>query len=99
MTNYLNIVGLCFRAGKCTIGEDAILKSVRNRKAELVLLAQDIGDQTKKKLTDKCTYYQVPFLIVKEDRDTLSQAIGKSQRVAVAILDKGFAEKIQSLVG
>lgn len=99
MSNYLNILGLSFRAGKCTTGEDAIIRDIRNQKAKLILLASDIGKQTKKKITDKCNYYKVPYLIVNEDREILSQKIGKSQRVAIAILDTGFAKKIQSFFG
>lgn len=98
-SNYLNLLGLAYRAGKCSLGEDAILRDVRSSKAKLVLLANDIGYQTKKKLTDKCHSYNVPCIIVDEDRESLSNAIGKSHRVAVAILDAGFAKKFQSLLG
>lgn len=93
------MLGIAYRARKLSLGEDIILRDVRSGKAKLVLLANDIGPQTKKKLTDKCKYYEVPLIIVEEDREALSNAIGKSQRVAVAILDAGFAEKIQSLIG
>ncbi|WP_010649251.1 L7Ae/L30e/S12e/Gadd45 family ribosomal protein [Oceanobacillus massiliensis] len=97
-SNYLNMIGLAYRAGKCTLGEESILKDIRSNRAKLVLLASDIGPQTKKKLMDKCQYYKVPFLIA-DDRETLSHAVGKSHRVAIAILDAGFATKIKSLLG
>lgn len=92
------MIGLAQRAGKCSLGEETIVKSIRNKKAKLVLLASDTGLQTRKKITDKCKTYEVPFAIV-DDRETLSNAIGKSQRVAVAIVDTGFATKIKSLLG
>ncbi|MGM8211714.1 L7Ae/L30e/S12e/Gadd45 family ribosomal protein [Virgibacillus sp. W0430] len=98
-SNYLNLVGLAIRARKCSVGEENIVKDIQKNRAKLVLLANDIGAQTKKKLTDKCNYYGVPFAIITEDREALSQAIGKSKRVAVAILDAGFAAKIKSLLG
>ncbi|AUJ26642.1 MULTISPECIES: L7Ae/L30e/S12e/Gadd45 family ribosomal protein [Virgibacillus] len=96
--NYLNLLGLAFRAGKCSLGEDAILKDIRSRRAVLVLLANDIGPQTKKKITDKCKTYKIPYVIV-DDRETISNAIGKTQRVAIAILDAGFAAKMNTLLG
>ncbi|RDW17800.1 YlxQ family RNA-binding protein [Oceanobacillus chungangensis] len=96
--SYLNLIGLAYRARKCSLGEELIVKDIQNQRAKLVLLASDIGPQTKKKLMDKCSYYNVPVVIV-DDRETLSNAIGKSQRVAVGILDAGFATKIQSLLG
>ncbi|GIO26192.1 L7Ae/L30e/S12e/Gadd45 family ribosomal protein [Ornithinibacillus bavariensis] len=97
--NYLNIVGLAFRAGKCSTGEETIVKDIQKRKAKLILIANDVGPQTRKKITDKCNSYGVPFIVVADDRDTLSDAIGKSQRVAIAILDEGFAGKLKSLLG
>ncbi|MGM0940073.1 MAG: YlxQ family RNA-binding protein [Bacillota bacterium] len=97
-SNYLNLLGLAYRAGKCVLGEDAILKEIRSNRAKLVLLANDIGPQTRKKLTDKCKTYEIPYVIV-DDRDTISKAIGKAQRVAIAIIDAGFAAKFKSLLG
>ncbi|WP_085992378.1 YlxQ family RNA-binding protein [Oceanobacillus senegalensis] len=97
-SNYLNLIGLAYRARKCSLGEETILKDIQKKRAKLVLLASDTGPQTKKKLTDKCKFYNVPFVVV-DDRETLASAIGKSQRVAIAILDAGFANKIQSLLG
>lgn len=96
--NYLNMIGLAYRARKCSLGEETIVKDIQQQKAKLVLIASDIGLQTRKKLTDKCKFYDVPFVIV-DDKETLSHAIGKSHRVAIAILDAGFATKIKSLLG
>ncbi|UJL48242.1 ribosomal L7Ae/L30e/S12e/Gadd45 family protein [Virgibacillus sp. NKC19-16] len=96
--SYLNILGLAFRAGKCSLGEETIVKDIQKNRAMLVLLANDIGPQTYKKLTNKCKTYEIPFRIV-DDRETMSNAIGKSHRVAIAILDAGFAAKIKSLLG
>lgn len=96
-SNYLQIVGLAFRAGRCSIGEETVIKAVQGKNAKLVLLANDISDQTRKKITDKCKTYNIPAVTV-DDRETLGHSIGKSQRVAIAILDVGFARKIQSLL-
>ncbi|UOQ43018.1 YlxQ family RNA-binding protein [Halobacillus salinarum] len=97
MNKHLNLLGLAVRAGQCTIGEEAIVRDIQKQKAKIVLLAGDIGTQTKKKLTDKCSYYHIPYYMV-EERDTLSHAIGKEGRVAIAVLDHGFAKKLQSLL-
>lgn len=95
--NYLNLIGISMRAGKCISGIDSIIEKIQNRNVFLVLIANDCSTGTKKKLTDKCQSYQVPFYEV-TDRYTLGNAIGKEERVAIAISDKGFATKIQSLV-
>ncbi|MFA1820635.1 YlxQ family RNA-binding protein [Virgibacillus oceani] len=97
-SNYLNLIGLANRAGKCSTGEETIIKDIKSERAKLVLLASDTGPQTRKKITNKCKSYNVPFEIA-DDSDTLSHAIGKHKRVAVAILDAGFANKIKSILG
>ncbi|MUV39921.1 putative ribosomal protein in infB 5'region [Lentibacillus sp. JNUCC-1] len=96
-SKYLNLLGLAFRAGKCSLGEEVIVKDIQRQHAKLVLIASDTGQRTRKKLLDKCKTYNIPAIIV-DDRDTLSHAIGKSQRVAIAILDKGFASKLETLL-
>ncbi|WP_082234158.1 YlxQ family RNA-binding protein [Halobacillus massiliensis] len=95
--SYLNLLGIANRAGKLTLGEEQIVKDIQRNKAKLVLMASDTGNQTKKKLTDKCSFYDIPCYVV-DDRDVFSQAIGKSGRVAIAVLDQGFANKLQSLL-
>lgn len=95
--NYLNMVGLAYRARKCSTGEDTIVKDIQSSRAKLVLIANDIGPQTKKKITDKCRTNEIPCFEV-DDRGTLGHAIGKHERVAVAILDVGFAKKIKTLL-
>lgn len=96
-TSYLQFLGLAVRARKVVIGEQQITKEIQSKKARLVLLAADIGEQTRKKITDKCKFYDIPYVFV-DDRETLSQAIGSSGRVAVAIMDKGFASKLEKLL-
>lgn len=95
--DYLNLLGLAFRAGKCTIGEESVIKDIQRKKAKLVLIAKDTGPQTRKKVMDKCGSYQIPYKIA-DDRDTISQAIGKTGRVVIAITDKGFADKLKSML-
>ncbi|MBM7572064.1 YlxQ family RNA-binding protein [Aquibacillus albus] len=95
--DYLNLLGLAIRARKCTLGEESIIRDIQKKNAKLVLIASDTGPHTRKKLTDKCKYYNIPYRTV-HDRDTLSKAIGKSGRVAIALLDQGFASKITSLL-
>ena len=95
---HLNILGLAYRARKCSIGEDVIVKDIQHKRAKLVLLASDTGPHTRKKMMNKCKTYEIPIVILNDSRSELAHAIGKSQRVAVAILDQGFATKIQSLL-
>ena len=87
--SYLNLLGIANRAGKCVFGEEQIIKEIQQGQSKLVILANDIGPQTKKKLTDKCNFYHIPYVFA-DDRETLSHAVGKSSRVAISIQDNGF---------
>ncbi|MGP4072207.1 L7Ae/L30e/S12e/Gadd45 family ribosomal protein [Piscibacillus sp. B03] len=97
MAQYLNLLGLAFRAGKVSLGEDNILKDIRSKQATLVLIASDASDNTKKKLTDKCKSYQVPYRFV-GSRVEISNALGKHDRVAACINDEGFTKKFLQLI-
>lgn len=94
---WMSLLGLANRARKLISGEELVIKEVRSGKAKLVLLALDASANTEKKISDKCSFYKVPIKRV-ENRSMLGQAIGKEARVAVAVLDEGFARKLQTLL-
>lgn len=93
----LSLLGLASRARKVLTG-DTLLKSIKQKKVEIVLIANDASDNTKKKFMDKCHYYHIPYYLF-SNVDHLSIAIGKDNRVCVGICDKGFAMKIKSIIG
>lgn len=95
---YLNLLGLANAARKIVTGE-TLIKQIRAKKISLVLIAQNASENTKKKITDKCHYYNIPYYIMDEDSDILGKAIGKENRVAVGIADRGFAKKIKEIIG
>ena len=89
----LSLLGLCTRARKLVSGA-SVLDAVRSHKACLVLYASDASERTKKQIRDKTTYYGVEAIEV-NDSEMLSAAIGKSGRMAVAIIESGLAKKIK----
>lgn len=91
------LLGLAYRARKIIAGEELVIKEVRSGQAKLVLLSSDASSNTEKKITDKCSYYNVPLYKV-ESREQLGNAIGKEARVVVAVLDEGFASKLKTLL-
>lgn len=92
---FSNLLGLARRAGKLISGEQQVLQSIRSQKAKLIVVSTDLGAATQKRISDKCTTYQIPLLAFMT-RETLSQAIGQS-RSAVAIEDQGFAKALLKL--
>jgi ribosomal protein L7Ae-like RNA K-turn-binding protein len=94
---WMSILGLANRARKIISGEELTVKQIQSGKAKLILLSADASPNTTKKITDKCKSYEVPLKMV-EDRHLLGQAIGKEARVVVAVLDNGFANRLESLL-
>ena len=70
---------------------------IRAKRVFFVIITSDASDNTKKKISDKCRYYQVEY-VIDGSSDLLSNAIGKN-RVAVGIIDRGFADSIKSKIG
>jgi ribosomal protein L7Ae-like RNA K-turn-binding protein len=93
----LSLMGLAVRGRNLTSGEDQVLDAIRSGKAFLVVVAKDASDNTKKLFNDKCTYYEVPIRTW-GTREQLGHAIGKEMRASVAITEKGFAEKLVTLM-
>ncbi|UCZ51685.1 YlxQ family RNA-binding protein [Bacillus shivajii] len=94
---WINFLGLIFRARKLITGEELVTKAVQKNNVYFVIISKDASENTKKKLTDKCKYYNVPYAVI-SDRQTIGQAIGKGERVVVAVEDQGFAKKIKSII-
>ena len=88
----LSSLGLCSKAGKLIFGVPMIIEALqKGKKVYLVLEAQDTSDNTHKKITDKCNFYQVSKVRLDIDGGDLASAVGKSSSLAaVAITDDGF---------
>lgn len=79
------------RARAIALGE-AVIKAIQAKKTYLIIIADDCGNNMKKKLLDKCQFYNIPYIFISASE--LEKAIGKENRKAVAILEKGFAISI-----
>ncbi|WP_318615376.1 YlxQ family RNA-binding protein [Sporosarcina sp. YIM B06819] len=91
------LLGMAARARMIITGEELVVREVRNGTAHLVIVAEDASNNTMKKLTDKCMYYNVEKHAF-GSRDDLGHAIGKESRVVLALTDAGFARKLSGLL-
>ncbi|NBK97372.1 MAG: 50S ribosomal protein L7ae [Erysipelotrichia bacterium] len=94
MNKVYGTLGMAMRARKLSMGE-AVLDDIRSKKAKLVIIASDASENTKKKIVDKCHYYDVEYAFI-ESSMLLNQAIGKTNRMAVAVIEEGFAKSIKT---
>lgn len=93
----LSFLGLASRARKIISGEELVIKGIQNGRISLVIITIDASENTKKKISDKCTYYDVPYKIIFE-RDELGQSIGKFSRVVVGVTDNGISKQLMKLL-
>ena len=98
MDKVLQLLSLAQRAGKVSSGEFKTEESVKLGKASLVILASDASDNTKKKFSNMCEFYEVPILFY-SDKETIGHYIGKEFRASVAVTDEGLSNKILSESG
>lgn len=93
----LSLLGLAMRAGRLVSGQAMVEETVRACAAELVIIAGDASDNTKKTILDKSTTYETPVYIF-STMDVLGKSIGKEMRACIAVTDAGFAQKIEKLM-
>ena len=98
----LGSLGLCARAGKLIFGVPMICEAMRRGGTgapRIVLEASDTSENTHKKISDKCNYYQVRQVRLSCDGATLASALGKtSSLAAVAVSDPSFCTLIESVL-
>ena len=101
--NLLGVIGLCRGAGKAVIGTDMVCEHLRKRGNKskndgkvdiLVLEASDTSENTHKKISDKCIYYNVKHIRLDATSEILGKAVGKRATAAVAIADASFCRAI-----
>ncbi|OIJ13124.1 50S ribosomal protein L7 [Anaerobacillus alkalidiazotrophicus] len=94
---WFSLLGLATRARKLVTGEELVIKGIRKKNVYLVIVADDASLSTKKKIQDKCNFYNVPLKFT-GNREMLGSAIGKHERVVVGVIDEGFATKLLSIL-
>lgn len=90
----LGLIGLAMKAGKVCFGADSVEENIIKKKVKLVIISEESSERTKNKFTDICKEYNVP-VITYGDIDSLSKAIGKSNKAILGIKDINFANSIQ----
>ena len=93
---FFGMLGLAKRAGKVSTGAFICDKMIRSRKARLVILACDASENTKKSVTNSCSFYNIK-LIETADMASLGHATGGGERAVVSVNDDNFAKAISDL--
>lgn len=95
--NVLGFLGLLRRAGKITIGCDPVCAAVAEGKAKLILMAEDISQNTKKIVLRKTEAYSPHIYILKCSKSELSHALGK-QAAVISVDDEKAASSVEQKI-
>ena len=93
----LSMLGLATRSRNVVSGEFMTEKAVKNRTAQLVIVADDASDNTKKQFSDMCAFYKVPIYFY-ANKELLGHAMGKAMRASLAVTDPGFTKSLIKLL-
>ena len=101
MTNNMqkihSLLGIAMRAGKLVSGEDGTMIDLKKGNLNLVIVAEDASNNTKKLFKDKSSFRHVNCIELSTKSD-LGISIGKDSRAVIGIKDIGFANKIIQLI-
>jgi ribosomal protein L7Ae-like RNA K-turn-binding protein len=92
-----SFLGLARKAGKVVSGDESCGKAIRAGESDLVIIAGDASDNTKKRFTDAGKFNGVAVKIFGKKYD-IGKFVGKDIRAVVCIQDAGFAAKLSEMI-
>ena len=93
MNKIYSMLGLAKKGGNISIGYDATLFNIKNNKSELVLLASDASDKTKKNIQFFCDQHDAKYIEYGEN-EVLGKCLGRKVVSVLSITDKNIASYI-----
>ena len=78
-------------------GGFAVEKLIQSGRAAGDSVAGDPSENTKNMFRNKCEYYEIPFAVF-STRERLGKAIGREERVTIALNDEGFSGAVMKLI-
>lgn len=76
------------------MGFDAACAAIKKNRLQLVIIAGDAAENTKKKMEAVCRRHNVPFYSLLT-REELSRAIGKENQVVIGLLPHGLTGALE----
>ncbi len=93
----LRLLGLAARAGKVAFGTESVIETIENKKAKIVLVAEDAADRTKRNIKRISEENHVSIRIY-GTIETLSKWVGKENKAVICIKDINFANEILKII-
>lgn len=92
-----SFIGLARKAQKLLSGDETCEKALKAKKVNLIIIAEDASENTKKKFTDACSYRNINIRIF-GTKEYLGKFTGKNVRSVIAILEKNFSKRLMEMI-
>lgn len=90
---FLGMMGLARKSGNVSFGYDQVVEMIEKNKVQLVIIAEDISENTFKKIISVCETFEIQW-IQYGTKEILSNAIGKYNKSIFGINDNNFAKQM-----
>jgi len=90
---FFRMLGLAARMRAISFGEGAAKDSIKSKKSQLVIVAADASENTKKKFRNSCEFYSIR-MIECSDKNTLGRQTGREFAVVLAITNQNIADEL-----
>lgn len=90
---FFRMLGLAARMRAIAFGEGAAKDSIKAGKSNLLVVAADASENTKKKFRNSCEFYSVR-MIEYSDKYTLGNQTGREFAVVLAITNQNIADEL-----
>lgn len=85
-----SMIGIARKGGKIAIGYDVTCSEIEKGKSDLVLIALDASDKTKKNVQFFCNKYNCKYIEYGE-KELLGKSLGRKMVGVLSISDKNIA--------
>lgn len=94
---FLNLLGLCRRAGKLQMGFEAVKSAIYRGESRLAITAADLSEKTLKEITFLCQQNGSALIKTRYGMMDITGAVGMKTGI-ISITDAGFAKKAEQLL-
>lgn len=91
----LCLLGFAKKSSNLSVGMDACVTAIKRGKAQLLFLACDVSEKSKKEIEFFCNKHNVKFYVSEFTMDCIAQQIGKRAGI-LSVNSKQFAQSILS---
>ena len=84
-------LSLSRKAGKALCGMSIVCDGIRSKSTAIVILSESASENSKKRITNCASYYNVKLLETTLSPETLGASVGKTALACIGITDKNLA--------